>query len=61
MDTLSENSKKEYPISVTELLGIEEKRFVQGICYFMKTPNFITKKEKEVNVQNINSTPLELG
>jgi hypothetical protein len=33
MDILSENSNKEYPKSVTELLRLEEKRFVQGICY----------------------------
>jgi hypothetical protein len=32
MVLLSENSKKEYPKSVTELLRMEEKkRFVQGI------------------------------
>jgi hypothetical protein len=29
MDILSENSKKEYPKSVTELLSLEEKRFLQ--------------------------------
>jgi hypothetical protein len=34
MDILSENSKKEYPKSVTELLRLEKKRFVQGVCYF---------------------------
>jgi hypothetical protein len=28
MDVLSENRKKEYPKSVTELLRLEEKRFV---------------------------------
>jgi hypothetical protein len=28
MDILSENTKKEYPKSVTDLLTIEEKRFV---------------------------------
>jgi hypothetical protein len=63
MGTLCENSKKEYPKSVTELLRLEEKkRFVQGICYFKnKIPKFIKKKEKEVNVQNINSTLLELS
>jgi hypothetical protein len=36
IDTLSENSKKEYPKSVTELLRLEGKIFVQGICYFIK-------------------------
>jgi hypothetical protein len=46
--TLSENSKKQYP--VTELLGLEEKWFVQGVCYFInKIPKFI--KTKEVNVK----------
>jgi hypothetical protein len=42
MDILSKNCKKEYPKSVTELLRLEEKRFVQGVCYFMnKIPKFI--------------------
>jgi GH18 family chitinase len=31
MDSLSENSKKEYPKSVTELLWPEKKRFVQRV------------------------------
>jgi hypothetical protein len=35
MDILSENKKKEYPKSVTELLRLEEKRFVQGVSYFI--------------------------
>jgi hypothetical protein len=35
MDILSENSKKEYPKSITELLRLEEKRFRQGVCYFI--------------------------
>jgi hypothetical protein len=35
MDILSENSKKEYPKSVRELLRLEEKIFVQGVCYFI--------------------------
>jgi hypothetical protein len=44
MDILSENSKKEYPKSVIELLRLEEKRFVQGVCYFInKIPKFIKK------------------
>jgi hypothetical protein len=30
VDILSENSKKEYPKAVTELLRLDEKRFVQG-------------------------------
>jgi hypothetical protein len=32
---LSENRKKEYPQSVTELLRLEEKIFVQGVSYFI--------------------------
>jgi hypothetical protein len=35
MDILSENSKKEYPKSLSELLRLEGKRFVQGVCYFI--------------------------
>jgi hypothetical protein len=39
---LSENGKKEYPKSVTELLRLEEKRFVQVVSYFLnKIPIFI--------------------
>jgi hypothetical protein len=39
---LSENRKKECPKSVTELLRLEEKRFVQGVSYFInKIPIFI--------------------
>jgi hypothetical protein len=42
MDILSENSKKEYPKSVTELLRLEEKQFLQGVCYFINNiPIFI--------------------
>jgi hypothetical protein len=42
MDILSENSQKEYPKSVTELLGLEDKRFVQGVCYFInRIPKFV--------------------
>jgi hypothetical protein len=42
MDILSENIKKEYPKSVTELIRLEEKRFLQGVCYFIKNiPIFI--------------------
>jgi hypothetical protein len=42
MDILSENSKKEYPKSVTELLGLEEERFMQDICYIINNvPIFI--------------------
>jgi hypothetical protein len=39
---LSENSKKEFLKPVTELLRLEEKRFVQGVSYFInKMPRFI--------------------
>jgi hypothetical protein len=42
INILCENSKKEYPESVTELLRLEEKRFVQGVCYFInKIPKCI--------------------
>jgi hypothetical protein len=34
-DILSENNKKDYPKSVTELLRLEEKIFLQGVCYFI--------------------------
>jgi hypothetical protein len=41
-DILSENSKKEYPKSVTELLRLEGTRFVQGACYCINNiPIFI--------------------
>jgi hypothetical protein len=29
------NREKEYPKPVIELLWLEEKRFVQGVCYFI--------------------------
>jgi hypothetical protein len=35
IDSLSENSKKEYSKSVTEFFRLERKRFVQGVCYFI--------------------------
>jgi hypothetical protein len=42
MDILSANSKKDYSKPVTELLRLEEKRFRQGVCYFLnKTPKVI--------------------
>jgi hypothetical protein len=41
MDNLSENNKKEYPKSGTELLRLEENRSVEGVCYFKnKIPKF---------------------
>jgi hypothetical protein len=43
---------------ITELLRLEEKIFVQGVCYFInKIPKFVLKKE---NVQNINIIFLNL-
>jgi hypothetical protein len=48
MDILSENCKTEYPESVTELLRLEGKGFVQGVSYFInKIPKFILKKKKK--------------
>jgi hypothetical protein len=47
IDILSENSKKEYPKSVTQLLRLEEKRFVQGVSYFInKIPKCFWKIKK---------------
>jgi hypothetical protein len=44
MGILSENSKKEYPKSVPESLRLEEKRFLQGVCYFINNiPKFVLK------------------
>jgi hypothetical protein len=41
-DILSENSTKQYSKSVTELLRLEEKGFLQGVCYFINNiPIFI--------------------
>jgi hypothetical protein len=41
-DILSENGKKEYPKSLTEILRLEEKRFSQGACYFInKIPKIV--------------------
>jgi hypothetical protein len=34
-DIMSENSKKEYPTSVIELLRLEEKEFGQGVSSFI--------------------------
>jgi hypothetical protein len=42
MDILSENRKWEHSKPVTELLRLEQKRFVQGISYFLsKISRFI--------------------
>jgi hypothetical protein len=55
-EILFESSKKEYPKPVIELLRLEEKRFMQGVCYFInKNPKCI-KKGKEICVQNNNCT-----
>jgi hypothetical protein len=44
MAILSEKRKKEYPKSITELLRLEEKGFMQGVSYFInKIPIFINK------------------
>jgi hypothetical protein len=66
MDILSENCKKEYPKSVTELLRLEEKRFLQGICYFINNiPIFMwnkyVRKVREVTVLIINSILSDLS
>jgi hypothetical protein len=46
MGIFSDNSKKEYPKSVTELLRLVGKRFVRDVSYFLnKIPNFIKKKK----------------
>jgi hypothetical protein len=37
INILSESRGMEYPKSVTELLRLEEKRFVQGVCYSIIT------------------------
>jgi hypothetical protein len=45
IDILSENSRKEYPKSVTDLLRLEVRLFVQGACYFIKNiPVFILNR-----------------
>jgi hypothetical protein len=49
MDILPENSKNEYPKSVTELSRLEENDLFKA-----KFQNLF-KKGKEVNIQNINS------
>jgi hypothetical protein len=47
MDFCLRRAKKEYPRSVTELLRLEEKTFVQGIGYFInKIPKFIKKRKR---------------
>jgi hypothetical protein len=47
MDILPENSKTEYPESVTELLRLEGGKKVHGVCYSIKKiPKYIQKKRK---------------
>jgi hypothetical protein len=53
---LPENSKKEYPKSITELLRLEGKRFVQGVL--LHKQNFYTYLKRK---NKYNSTFLELG
>jgi hypothetical protein len=54
VDILSENRKKEYPKSVTGLLRLEGKIFVQGVSYVInKIPKF-NYKFIAVYIQNIN-------
>jgi hypothetical protein len=49
MDSLSENSEKEYPKSVSELVWLKEKRFVQAVCYFVnKIYKFILKRKRSI-------------
>jgi hypothetical protein len=53
MDIVSEKSKKEHPTLVTELLRLEEKLFVQRVCFFKnKIPKFITKRKEGANKSN---------
>jgi hypothetical protein len=49
MDILPEKSEKEHPKSIIELLRLEEKRFVQGVCYFVnKIPKFIKNRKRSM-------------
>jgi hypothetical protein len=68
MDILSEHRKKEYPKSVTELLRLGGKRCVQGVPHFIKKSYIYLKikirfvrKEKEADVQNMNSILSDLS
>jgi hypothetical protein len=50
MDITSENSKKEYPKSVTELFRLEEERFVEGVFFFInKIPKFIKERKRSIH------------
>jgi tartrate dehydratase beta subunit/fumarate hydratase class I family protein len=61
MDILSENSKKEYPKAVTELIRVEGKIICARHLLLHKKILNLLKKEKEVNVQIMNSILLELS
>jgi hypothetical protein len=59
-------AKKEYPKSVTGLLRLEEKRFLQGFCYFINNiPIFISNmgyvRKVKVVVLIINSILSDLS
>jgi hypothetical protein len=48
MDILFENRKKEYPKSITKFLRLEEKKFVQGVSYFInKIPKFFKIRRRK--------------
>jgi hypothetical protein len=66
MDILSENRKQEYRKSVTELLRLEEKKICarrlllhkQNSNIYLKNSTSYTRKEKEANVQNVNTSSI---
>jgi hypothetical protein len=62
MVILSENSKKEYTKSVTELVRLQEKKDLSRRPLLHKQTKVVNllKKENKINVQNINSILLEL-
>jgi hypothetical protein len=43
MHTLCENSKEEYPNSVTEFVKLEEERFLQGVSYVINNILYLIK------------------
>jgi hypothetical protein len=59
MDILSENSKKEHPKSVTELLRLQEKRFVQDIycCISASCCIVLSFLDHKFSVYNATSQP----
>jgi hypothetical protein len=60
---LSENRKKEYPRSVTELLSSARSLVLhkQNSNIYLKISIRYVRKEEEANVQNINSILSDLG